>query len=167
MKPSYGKQTDLALALWVKLARAYETVSHIAMEDIRRYGLTKPQFGVIEALGHLGQLTLGELSRKQLSSCGNITVVVDNLENEGLVSRKECASDRRVTYVRLTAMGKKLFASSFKFHAQRIAQAASVLTTDEQRELGLLLRKLGLSLAARAVADSNATHVLKHERNTQ
>jgi len=152
MKPGYGKQADLALALWVKLARAFETMSHIASDDIRGYGLTKAQFGVLEALGHLGQLTLGELSRKQLSSCGNITVVVDNLEKEGLVSRKECSTDRRVTYVRLTGKGRKLFVGSFTSHAQRIAEAASVLTVEEQKELGRLLRKLGLSLSARNAA---------------
>ena len=149
MKTSYGKEADLALSLWVKLARAYETLSHVAAGDIRRYGLTQAQFGVVEALGHLGQLTLGELSKKMLSSCGNITVVVDNLEKDGLVARKGCRTDRRIRYVTLTAKGKKLFTSSFVKHARRIADAASVLEPDEQKELARLLRKLGVSLAAK------------------
>jgi MarR family 2-MHQ and catechol resistance regulon transcriptional repressor len=148
MATGYGKQADLALDLWVKLARAYETMSQVAAEDIRRYGLTQPQFGVIEALGHLGKLTLGELSRKMLSSCGNITVVIDNLEEDGLVERLECPTDRRVTYVDLTAKGRRLFKGSFTQHARRIAEAASVLSPEEQRELSRLLRKMGLSLVA-------------------
>jgi MarR family transcriptional regulator, 2-MHQ and catechol-resistance regulon repressor len=95
----YGKKADLALGLWVKLARAFSSFQKHVVDDIRTYGLTLPQFGIVESLGHLGPLTLGELSRKQLSSCGNTTVVVDNLEEEGLVERRPSASDRRVIYV--------------------------------------------------------------------
>ncbi|MDH4071146.1 MAG: MarR family transcriptional regulator [Ignavibacteria bacterium] len=140
---SYGKKADQALSLWVKLARAYETVRHRSVEDIRTYGLTQSQFGVLEALGHLGTLTPGELSKKQLSSCGTITVVLDNLETEGLVLRKRSGSDRRVTYVSLTAKGRKLFDNSFHRHAAFIGGVIGVLTDAEQHDLGRLLRKLG------------------------
>jgi MarR family transcriptional regulator, 2-MHQ and catechol-resistance regulon repressor len=134
----------------VKLARAAATFQRHAVEDIRTYGLTLPQFGVIESLGHLGAMTLGELAQKQLSSCGNTTVVVDNLETEGLVERNASKEDRRVIYVRLTPKGKRLFNDAFKRHAKVIAQLASVLTECEQLELAKLLKKLGRSLAQRS-----------------
>ena len=146
---SYGKKTDQALDLWVKLARAASTFSRLTLEDIRTYDLTQPQFGVLESLGHLGTITLGNLSRKQLSSCGNITVVVDNLEKEGLVARQASAEDRRVIFVGLTAKGKKRFTEVFARHARCVASLASVLTEDEQRDLARLLKKLGTSLARR------------------
>jgi MarR family transcriptional regulator, 2-MHQ and catechol-resistance regulon repressor len=144
----YGKKTDLALSLWVKLARAYTTFGNRSHADIRSYGLTQPQFGVVESLGHLGEITLGELSRKMLSSCGNITVVVDNLEKEGLVHRRHCTDDRRVIYVQLTPKGKKLFGTIFPRHARCITGLAAVLTEEEQEHLGGLLKKLGTGVAA-------------------
>jgi len=144
----YGRKTDLALSLWVKLARASATFGHRTLDDIRLYGLTQPQFGVLESLGHLGEVTLGELSRKTLSSCGNITVVVDNLEKEGLVLRRHSREDRRVIHVQLTPKGKKLFTAIFPRHARCIVSLASVLTEEEQEHLGSLLKKLGTSLAA-------------------
>ena len=150
LHPTYGRTTDLALSLWVKLARAASTFSRLTQEDIRTYGLTQPQFGVLESLGHLGSITLGELSRKQLSSCGNITVVVDNLQKEGLVERRNCAEDRRVMYVQLTPKGTKLFNRIFAGHARFVGSLASVLTEKEQRDLARLLKKLGTALAARA-----------------
>jgi len=145
----YGKKVDLALSLWVKLARASSTFARHTNEDIRSYGLTLPQFGVLESLGHLGRITLGELSRKQLSSCGNITVVVDNLEREGLVERSHCKEDRRVIYVHLTQKGETLFTQIFEKHAAHVAGLASVLTEEEQEQLGRLLKKLGLALSSR------------------
>jgi MarR family 2-MHQ and catechol resistance regulon transcriptional repressor len=145
----YGKKADIALSMWVKLARATSTFSKLTLDDIRAYGLTQPQFGVLESLGHLGKITLGELSRKQLSSCGNITVVVDNLEKDGLVAREHCAEDRRVVYVHLTPKGEKLFGGIFKRHAACITELASVLTEDEQERLGALLKKLGTGLQSR------------------
>lgn len=145
----YGRKVDIALGMWVKLARAASTFSKHTLEDIRSYGLTQPQFGVLESLGHLGRITLGELSRKQLSSCGNITVVVDNLEKEGLVAREHCTEDRRVVYVQLTPKGEKLFVGIFAHHAAYVTGLASVLSEDEQEQLGVLLRKLGTGLQAR------------------
>jgi MarR family 2-MHQ and catechol resistance regulon transcriptional repressor len=121
----------------------------LSAENIRMFGLTQPQFGVIESLGHLGPLTLGELSRKELSSCGNTTVVVDNLERDGLVLRKPCPRDRRVVYVELTPRGQKLFRNTFLKHASFIAELASVLTEEEQVELSRLLKKLGVGLVGK------------------
>ncbi|MEK9137697.1 MAG: MarR family transcriptional regulator [Bacteroidota bacterium] len=149
----YGKKADLALSMWVKLARAFSTFNKQTVEDIRLYGLTQPQFSILESLGHLGPMTLSGLSRKQLASCGNTTVVVDNLEKEGLVTRKPCAEDRRSIYVHLTPKGKKLFNEVFHQHARCVAKLASVLSDAEQKQLSLLLKKLGLALRESADKD--------------
>lgn len=142
----YGKKADRALSLWVKLARASATFGKLAAENIRTFGLTEPQFSVLECLGHLGPLTIGELCKKQLVSGGNMTVVVDNLEKDGLVERIRDRDDRRTIHVRLTHKGKKLFDAIFKQHAQHIEELASVLTQREQETLSRLLKKLGLAL---------------------
>jgi MarR family 2-MHQ and catechol resistance regulon transcriptional repressor len=142
----YGKKADLALSMWVKLARAFTTFSRRSSENIRTFGLTEAQFGALECLGHLGAMTIGELCKKQLVSGGNMTVVVDNLEKLGLVERTQVKQDRRAILVRLTTKGKKLFDEIFERHAGHITRLASVLTEQEQKELDRLLRKLGLAL---------------------
>lgn len=142
----YGKEADLALTLWVKLARASATFGRLTGKDIEGYGLTQPQFSVLEALGHLGQLTLGEVSKKILVTGGCMTVIVDNLERDGLVERSRSTEDRRVIKVQLTAKGEALFKRVFIQHARRVRELASVLSEDEQKQLSELLRKLGLAL---------------------
>jgi MarR family 2-MHQ and catechol resistance regulon transcriptional repressor len=142
----YGHRADLALTLWVKLARASAVLARRTGEQIRTFGLTPAQFGVLEILGHKGPMNPGDLCRKSLVSGGNMTVVVGNLERQGLVSRERSSEDRRAITVRLTPRGKRLFASVFPRHAAYVADLASVLTEEEQVRLGLLLKKLGTSL---------------------
>jgi MarR family 2-MHQ and catechol resistance regulon transcriptional repressor len=142
----YGKKEELALGLWVKLARASSSFGKVTAINIKSFGLTVPQFAVFECLGHRGPLTFGELSKKMLVSSGNITVVVDNLEKISLVERVHSKEDRRSILVVLTQKGKTLFNDIFRKHAEVITQAASVLTEEEQKILSQLLKKLGLSL---------------------
>lgn len=129
--------------MWVKLARAFSTFNKITAEHIWTFGLTQPQFGALETLGHLGPMTIGELCKKQLVSGGNMTVVVDNLADRGLVSRLTSREDRRSYIVKLTSKGMKLFKKIFTEHADLVAKASGVLTQEEQYELSRLLKKLG------------------------
>jgi MarR family 2-MHQ and catechol resistance regulon transcriptional repressor len=146
----YGKKADLALSLWVKLARANSVVSRQTKIDIERYGLTAPQFAVLEALGHLGPMNMGTLCSKLLVTGGNVTVVIDNLEKADLVMRKQDTEDRRTVTVQLTSKGKEKFENIFPKHARFIADAMRMLTKDEQIEAARLLKKLGLALQSKS-----------------
>jgi MarR family 2-MHQ and catechol resistance regulon transcriptional repressor len=131
----------------VKLARASSTFGKLTRGHIHSFGLTEPQFAVLDCLGHLGPLTLGELSRKMLVSGGNVTCVMGHLERDGLVERIRPRGDRRKVVAKLTPKGSRLFASVFGKHAAYVGEIASVLGAREQEELSRLLRKLGLALA--------------------
>ncbi|MCX7797623.1 MAG: MarR family transcriptional regulator [Melioribacter sp.] len=146
MKKLYGKKIDLALNTWIKLARAFSTFNKKTAENIRNFGLTQPQFAVIEALGHLGPLKVGELCKKMLVTGGNMTLVLDNVEKLGYIERIHSKDDRRAIIVQLTKSGKELFDKIFYSHAEYIAELMSVLTPEEQKTLGELLKKLGTSL---------------------
>ncbi|MEW6702903.1 MAG: MarR family transcriptional regulator [Bacteroidota bacterium] len=143
----YGKKIDLALTTWVKLARAYSSFSKKSSENIWSFELTQSQFSVLETLGHLGQLRIGELCNKMLVSGGNMTLVLDNLEKLGYIERVPNKEDRRAIDVRLTSKGNDLFDKIFKLHAEHITKLMSVLTADEQKTLGDILKKLGLAIS--------------------
>ena len=142
----YGPQTELALDTWVKLARAFSTFNKKTSENIRAFGLTLPQFSVIEALGHKGPLKVGEICEKMLVSGGNMTLVLDNLEKHNLVERVHSREDRRAIIIRLTKEGEELFNKIFGEHAEYISNLMSVLSEDEQKKLGGILKKLGKSV---------------------
>ena len=142
----YGKSKSVALDTWVKLARAFTMVSRKSEESIRTFKLTSAQFAVIEALGHLGDMTVGKLCEKMLVTGGNMTLVLDNLEKLELVERIRNPKDRRALNITLTAKGRELFEEIFVKHAEHIEKTMSVLSEEEQQQLGMLLKKLGLGI---------------------
>ena len=147
--PSDRKQ-EAALKLWVVLARAYNAVSARLSEDIARHDLTPTEFAILEVLYHKGPLLLGEVQRKILVTSGGITYLVDRLVEKGLVNREECAEDRRARYAVLTPAGSALIRKIFPQHAMAIERAVSGLSTTEQREAVLLLKRLGLTASKQA-----------------
>lgn len=97
----YGKKIDLALSTWVKLARAYSSFDKKSSESIKEFGLTQPQFAVVEVIGHLGSLKIGELCDKMLVTGGNMTLVLDNIEKLGYIERVPSREDRRAINIQL------------------------------------------------------------------
>jgi MarR family transcriptional regulator, 2-MHQ and catechol-resistance regulon repressor len=139
---------QLPLAVFVKLMRAADTVASNVHRHLQGQGLTPSQFGVLEALLHLGPLHQRQIGRKILKSHGNVSTVLDNLEKQGWVVRRRQTEDRRFVKVDLSESGRALISRLFPCHAAAIAEELSVLSTEEQLELARLCRKLGLKGSA-------------------
>jgi MarR family 2-MHQ and catechol resistance regulon transcriptional repressor len=133
-----------ALDTYIKLMRAADAVAARVTPSFAEAGLTMSQFGVLEAIHHLGPLCQRDLGQKILRSSGNVTQLVDNLEKRGLVRRERGAEDRRYIAVHLTEAGSALLASVWPTHVAAIASVFGVLDADEQTELGRLCRAVGL-----------------------
>jgi MarR family 2-MHQ and catechol resistance regulon transcriptional repressor len=138
-----------ALKTYVKLMRAAESITSRVHKHLSSAGLTVSQFGVLEAIYHLGPLSQKDLGRKILRSSGNITMVIDNLEKRRLVRRERDTSDRRIFIVHLTGQGQKLIHKIFPSHAALIAGELSVLNATDQMKLGNLCKKVGMGVNTR------------------
>ncbi len=134
-----------ALNAFIALSRAAESVAARTQATIAAAGLTDGQFGVLEALFHLGPLCAAEIARKVLRSRGNLTLVVANLERDGLITRTPRAEDRRYRTLELTGKGRRLVKRMFPRHARLVTATMGALTGAEQDELRRLCRKLGLA----------------------
>ena len=131
------------LDTYIKLRRAVNAVGLLEGAEMRKSELTESQFGVLEALLHLGPLCQRELAEKVLKSAGNMTTVVDNLERRGLVERSREGDDRRVVTVHLTTEGKQLIREVFPRVVGVLVDAFSTLTASDQKQLAALCRRLG------------------------
>ena len=138
-----------ALSVYIKLMRASESVTGRINDHLRDYGLTVSQFGVLEALYHLGAMCQGELARKILKSSGNLTTVVDNLVRDEVVERCRDEADRRMIHVHLTDKGRALIEQILPPHVANVVEAFSVLTAEEQEMLDGLLRKVGRAVTSK------------------
>ncbi len=132
-----------SLDLYIKLLRAADSVSNRATQSLAESGITLPQFGVLEVLLHLGPLRPSDIAEKHLKSRNNITVVVDNLERQGLVKRHSCPKDRRAVWITLTEDGRSRIEALFPNHVEMMDLQMQILTVDERLELERLLRIVG------------------------
>jgi MarR family transcriptional regulator, 2-MHQ and catechol-resistance regulon repressor len=136
----------LALDTYIKFTRAANAFESRLFQTTALEDLSPSQFGVLETLYHLGPLCQGEVSAKLLKSTGNITLVLDNLEKRGLVRRVREIEDRRMVKIFLTPAGETLIQRVFPQMVKAITNEFSMLTEEEQVQLGILCRKLGKKL---------------------
>ncbi|XID91273.1 MarR family winged helix-turn-helix transcriptional regulator [Paenibacillaceae bacterium WGS1546] len=139
---------DAALDLFIALNRASQWANAHIDRDIKRYGLNRTEFGVLELLYHKGSQPLQQIGGKVLMSSGNITYVVDKLERKGLVRRRASKDDRRLVFAEITEPGGELMDEIFPRHAEVIARTMAGLDAEEQETASRLLKKLGKAAQA-------------------
>jgi MarR family 2-MHQ and catechol resistance regulon transcriptional repressor len=136
-----------SLNAFIRFTRAFTTVDNEISQLFRSHDLTSGQFGVLETLYHLGPLHQGELGEKLLQSKGNISTIVTNLVDRGLVTRKRDPDDRRYVQIHLTQEGRTLIGDIFPDHVQKITEVFGALDDDELATFSRLCKKLGLANA--------------------
>lgn len=135
---------EKTLNAFIKLMRASESINNRLNRQLSDNDLTISQFGVLEALHHLGPLNQKALAEKLLKSGGNITLVIDNLEKSGWVERQRNPEDRRSILIHLTEEGQNFISEYFPKHLNHIMEEFSVLTEEELQQLSCICKKLGL-----------------------
>lgn len=145
---NWSDDEEKALRLWIALARCYVTFSRAVACKVAEYDLTAPQFGVLEALYHMGPLSLGELAEKLLVTGGNVTYVMDRLEAQDLVARERSGDDRRVVKAHLTTKGRATIEGVFPGHVDFVHGLVSALDPKDRDALRDLLKTLGKGIAA-------------------
>ena len=137
------RQVD-TLNTFIKLTRASESINGRLNRALSCVNLTVSQFGILEALHHIGPQNQRDLGARILKSGGNITLVIDNLEKRGFVTRDKDPNDRRAMIISLTDEGESFIKDFFPEHLERIVEEFSILSPEELKELGQLCKKVGL-----------------------
>lgn len=132
-----------SLDLYIALSRASEWVNAHGDRDIRKHGLNRTEFGVLELLYHKGSQAIQQIGSKVLMSSGNITYVVDKLVKKEFVIRNTSTEDRRLIFAEITEKGKQFIEDVFPKHAEVIESAVAGLTDEEKKLASQLLKKLG------------------------
>ena len=135
------------MRLWTVLARCYATYAKAVAGRVTEYGLTMPQFRTLQMLYYREPLSFGELADKLLVTGGNVTYIMDRLEERGLAARHRSPDDRRILDARLSASGRALLDGICLGHTGLIEQLSRHLTEDEQETMRLLLKRLGKGIA--------------------
>jgi MarR family 2-MHQ and catechol resistance regulon transcriptional repressor len=133
-----------AVRIWRSFVRAKAEIGRVMHRELRARGLTGAQFGILRVLADSGNegIKLHELSERLYVTSGNVTGLIDRLEEAGYLARIPHAQDRRITLAVLTTAGQELFDEIYPAHLARIQHLMSALTAREQRLCADLLERL-------------------------
>lgn len=127
---------------YVKLIRTAEALHAQVSRGLVSENLTASQFSALKALRFHGTMPQKAIASYLLKTAGNVTLVLDNLEKRGLITRKRQTDDRRVVDVDLSRLGRETFDRIYPAHIARIESAMSPLHADQIDQLADLLVQL-------------------------
>ena len=131
------------VTLWLRFARVFHRIDHRLVAQLRARDLSLAQFDVLAQVSASEGLTQQELADRLLVTKGNICQLLDRMEQSDLLVRRQ---DGRANRVYLTAGGSRLVREVLPEQEALIASLLSALTSDEQRQLRVLLHTLDHSL---------------------
>lgn len=121
-----GHESPLTHEEW-KLWRRFITthtaiVRRLESELHAQTGLTLSTFEALHELARApdNELRMAELAEHLSLTRSGVTRLVDRLERQDYVVRRECADDGRGTYARLTANGFEAFLAAADMHLQDV-----------------------------------------------
>ena len=139
----------LQARLWLRLLTCTQMIEQEIRGRLRNgFETTLPRFDVLAQLHAAGKpLTMGELSDRMMVTTGNVTGLIDAMEQDGLVERRPNPADRRSTLIASTESGQALFARMAPAHRGWIETLTRDLTRAEMVLLFELLGKLKESVS--------------------
>src|SRR5258708_37379640 len=127
----------------MRLARVCQEIDHASVALLREWKLNVAQFDVLAQVGSARDITQQELADHLLVTKGNISQLLDRMEQRGLLKR--CQEGRTNTLF-LTEKGQQLFTEVVPAQETMIGSLFSSLNEEEVEQLMRLLRKLEHSI---------------------
>lgn len=128
-----------AVLAWLRLARVFQKIDTRSERFFRAHGLNTAQFDILAQVGAAEGITQQGLAAALLVTKGNISQLLNKMEQEGLIVRRQVG---RTNCLFLTERGRELFQLLVPQQEALIADLLASLSADEQRALLGLLRKL-------------------------
>jgi len=134
---------DPIINAYVLLLNTSDIVSRHAEIELSKLGITPTQYAVLVTLSVCPQPpTLTELSQRLFRTKNSLTIVIDNMERDGLVRRVRDSTDRRAIRLVATEKGAKLFDSVRAPSRELVYQIMSCYNDEEVSRVSELLQRV-------------------------
>ena len=114
--------------------------------ELKEFDISEPQYNVLRVLKVRSgdPITVQKIQEKMVQRTSNVTRIIDKLLEKGLVSRRECATNRRKMDITITEEGEELLNHLNRKVIDFHKPMAKNLTNEEAQELkGLILKLKG------------------------
>jgi DNA-binding MarR family transcriptional regulator len=132
-----------------RTGRIMEYVDRGLEAKFEEFGISRATFDVLATLRRGGppyKMTQRDLMRSLLRTSGSMSLRIDRLKKEGLVTQSQDQEDRRSVFVILTPKSFKLLDKVIPEHLANEKAMLAGLTNSEREQLRPLLRKWLISL---------------------
>ena len=134
-----------SVRLWLHLIKCTKQLEQEMSDRFREsYDSSFSRFDVLAHLSQAGKagLSTSLLAAHLLASKGNITRLLDRMEQDGLLERKLSSTDRRVSNIYLSAQGAELFERMAADHEAWAHELFKTTSASEKEELLRLLKQI-------------------------
>jgi DNA-binding MarR family transcriptional regulator len=143
---------DVGLLTWTLKLAEREAAKELD-RTLRHTGLTKSQFGVMQALTHLEKASSAALARTVFVTPQAMVGIVAGLERKGFIRRKASAASARVIEATVTPAGRAAYEHAAAAIHQVDAAIAGEFTSAELAQMSSHLQRL-IDVLQRHGADS-------------
>jgi DNA-binding MarR family transcriptional regulator len=128
----------------INLVYTVNQVNYRLRQSLKAHGISEPQYNVLRVLrGFRSEcpVSVGFLKERMLDKSSDVSRIVDNLVDKGLIERKENQNDRRQKEIDITEKGLKLLSEMIECD-KKADLLIGKLTLEEAVELNRLLDKI-------------------------
>ena len=127
---------------WVAVGRVNQLVRKRLGDALTKQGLDLPSYDVLSAVFRFPGLTQSELADKLLVGRSNLSMLLPDMEKQGLLRREPDENDKRIRRVYLSANGKKQAKKGVKIQVLLIEHMMGSISDAECDAIGESMRKV-------------------------
>jgi DNA-binding MarR family transcriptional regulator len=106
------------------------------------YKITPTKYHMLKMIYKKNACMVTDFSKELELSSGATTIILNQLEDEGLITRLRSEDDRRIVWIKLSDSGKKLIEEILRRRNQFLSDMLSTLSEDEKEQFFHLLEKM-------------------------
>lgn len=129
----------------------------LSREIEKTTGLTKNHALAIKFIASSSSTTLSELVKRMHLNPATMVRILNNLEDQGLISRARSNLDRRVVHIELTDKAKKLRQSLLKISQDSLPDSVNGVGNPQLLKMREVFRELTAVLDSRIVSQDKLT----------
>ncbi len=151
---------EISIRVWLRLVRLMARMQAAIAERLREIGISIPQCDVLTTLSEQEGVNQQQLAERLYVTKGNISGLLDRLEEAGFVERRAAASDRRQYSIHLTELGRAMAEKAIAVQHKWIASTLGRVTKADLEALETRL------VALRDIVREQETPAEAKERTT-
>jgi len=111
-------------------------------ERLKGLRLARPHAGILRLIGLTPGLSQQELARRLAILPSQLVALLDELEERGLIERRQDATDRRTYALHLTTAGRNVLEQIGRIAREHDDAVCAALHVDERQQLNALLGRI-------------------------